>query len=366
MARDLEQQVNVEAPSADYPNGRIKDNSGIGDGTFVDELVYGDFHQFFAKLMRDANVTPNNLPDNTSNTFQLNEALKKTDSDNMFKANGIFDEYVGAEDFGSGVLTSPTDIFVINNKAYITDDVDDIVYVFDITDGSHLSGEDFGNTELLAPTSIFIVGDRAYITDNGANKVFVYEVSTGDNKPAEEFGGATIIDPTGLFIVGDRAYVSDVFNDEVNVFEVSTQTAKPAEDFGFGVITSPTSVFVIPEFDMGYVTDFIDDIVYVFRLSTQNADTNNYFGTGATTEPLDLFMIGRKAYVLQSSECKTHDFFTLSNTFADKLRNEDLNLSQASSTDAVSLFIYKLKCYILDATNDEVHVFKQNLLIDYI
>ena len=33
---------------ANYPYGRIKDNTGAGDGTPVNEFVYGDIHQFFA------------------------------------------------------------------------------------------------------------------------------------------------------------------------------------------------------------------------------------------------------------------------------------------------------------------------------
>jgi len=63
MARELANHTNVEAPSANFPRGRIKDDSGAGDGTPVDEKVYGDFHQFFAKLMADAGVVPNDLPE---------------------------------------------------------------------------------------------------------------------------------------------------------------------------------------------------------------------------------------------------------------------------------------------------------------
>lgn len=75
MARDLELKTNVVPPSGDYPDGRIQNDDGSGNGTPVTEAVYGDFHQFFAKLLRDAGIAANNLPDNTTNEFQLNDAL---------------------------------------------------------------------------------------------------------------------------------------------------------------------------------------------------------------------------------------------------------------------------------------------------
>lgn len=75
--RSLASKPNVQAPNVDYPNGRIKDDTGAGDGTPVNELVYGDFHQFFEQLMNAAAVVPNDLPDNVTNGFQLFQALLK-------------------------------------------------------------------------------------------------------------------------------------------------------------------------------------------------------------------------------------------------------------------------------------------------
>lgn len=77
MARKLKLKTNVVAPSPTYPFGRIKDDTGANDGTPVNEQVYGDFHQFFEKLLLDGLVTANNLPENTTNGFQYNQALEK-------------------------------------------------------------------------------------------------------------------------------------------------------------------------------------------------------------------------------------------------------------------------------------------------
>jgi len=77
MARKLENQTNIEAPSAEFPSGRIKDDTGAGDGTPVEEKLYGDIHQFFAKLIRETGIVLNDLPDNVTNEFQLFQALDK-------------------------------------------------------------------------------------------------------------------------------------------------------------------------------------------------------------------------------------------------------------------------------------------------
>lgn len=75
MARNLSNQQNVDGSDiAAYPNKRIRNNSGAGDGTPVDEAVYGDIHQLNAKMMREAKIQYNNQPDNEVTGNQLYEA----------------------------------------------------------------------------------------------------------------------------------------------------------------------------------------------------------------------------------------------------------------------------------------------------
>jgi hypothetical protein len=75
MALAITDKPNTEAPSGDYPFGNIRDKQVSIPGTPVNKAVYADFHQFFAKLMDYAGVTPNGLPDNDYSGFQLMEAL---------------------------------------------------------------------------------------------------------------------------------------------------------------------------------------------------------------------------------------------------------------------------------------------------
>ena len=86
--RSLASNPNIDnGDLVNYPNGRIKDNTGIGDGTAVNERVKGDLHQAIEKLMRLYGITPNNLPDNETNGFQIIDALRALASKNDFILN---------------------------------------------------------------------------------------------------------------------------------------------------------------------------------------------------------------------------------------------------------------------------------------
>lgn len=77
MAEGLENYPNIDAPDTDYPNGKIRDNPGDFTGTPFNTLVYGDTHQLHAKLLRQAGITANGLPDNEYSGNQYFEATKK-------------------------------------------------------------------------------------------------------------------------------------------------------------------------------------------------------------------------------------------------------------------------------------------------
>lgn len=77
MARGLQNTDNVNAPTTDFPYGRVRDNDGTGNGTPANEKTLGDFHQFFARLLDQASSVPNGLPDSAYYGFQYFEALLK-------------------------------------------------------------------------------------------------------------------------------------------------------------------------------------------------------------------------------------------------------------------------------------------------
>ena len=75
--------IDNQHPS-NYPFGRIKDDTGAGDGTPVNEFVYGDIHEFFGKLIRLAGIVFNGLPDNEANGYQSIVALKAFANKNSY------------------------------------------------------------------------------------------------------------------------------------------------------------------------------------------------------------------------------------------------------------------------------------------
>ena len=88
MARDKAAQPNINnSDPGNYPNARIKDNTGLGDGTPVNEAVYGDIHETFAKLMRLYGISYNGQPDNESIGYQLVDAMRALASKNDFILN---------------------------------------------------------------------------------------------------------------------------------------------------------------------------------------------------------------------------------------------------------------------------------------
>jgi len=73
MAIGIPNYPNIIPADADYLDGDIKD---APSGTPVNRATNGDIQQFFAKIMREASITPNGLRDNESNGYQLYEALE--------------------------------------------------------------------------------------------------------------------------------------------------------------------------------------------------------------------------------------------------------------------------------------------------
>lgn len=59
-----------------WPFGEIRDRVGSIPGTLGNKKNHSDMHQFFDKLMFDAGITPNGLFDNSTNGFQLIQALE--------------------------------------------------------------------------------------------------------------------------------------------------------------------------------------------------------------------------------------------------------------------------------------------------
>lgn len=81
----LQSNPNVDnSDLANYPDGRIKDNTGSGNGTPVNRNVYGDLHANISKLMRLYGIVPSGLPDNETNGYDIIDSLVALASKNDY------------------------------------------------------------------------------------------------------------------------------------------------------------------------------------------------------------------------------------------------------------------------------------------
>lgn len=106
--RQLVNVTNVDAPDADYPKGRVRDKVGATLGTEYSEILHGDVIQFFQKLIIDAAITENDLPDNVTNGYQLLEALDAEIRKQTKPSNAFVSEFSGPFNAGTHTITAET------------------------------------------------------------------------------------------------------------------------------------------------------------------------------------------------------------------------------------------------------------------
>ena len=77
MAKNTANLTNAAVPSPDYLTGRPTDASpaGAGNGTPSNLELLGDLVETANKLMREASISPNDAFDNTTNGFQIFDAI---------------------------------------------------------------------------------------------------------------------------------------------------------------------------------------------------------------------------------------------------------------------------------------------------
>lgn len=74
--RLLQNKTNVDPVSGTNPFGKERDNDGTGNGTPMNEELFGDTTQLIESIFAASGITANGLPDNTPNGFQLFDAFK--------------------------------------------------------------------------------------------------------------------------------------------------------------------------------------------------------------------------------------------------------------------------------------------------
>jgi len=177
MAIKLENKTRVEAPDVDYPFGNIKDSTPTVKGTPVNVEVYGDFHQYFAKLLEESGITANDLPDNFTNGFQYFQALINTMNSAVGKA--IILSLIGPY--------TADDVVVL----YGCEVVDNIPGVSTITDGAiYYNGRIYYVPEDLAIASP--ADTLVYKIDTTIQPEFIYLANDTTGSGIADFDAVTV------------------------------------------------------------------------------------------------------------------------------------------------------------------------------
>lgn len=113
MAHEITELTRSVAPSADYPAGDIKDNPG---GTLVNRMMLTDVLQLFQKLMIDAGITPNGLDDNTTNGYQLKDALLSSTVGLSWSSTGITFNTISAVTWANSGAPNYNASYIVSNQ----------------------------------------------------------------------------------------------------------------------------------------------------------------------------------------------------------------------------------------------------------
>ena len=286
MGRQILNITNVLAATAAYLSGRIQNATGPAenDGTPVIEELYGDIIQAWLKLQRDAGIVSNDLPDSETNDYQV--------YDGLVSYNRTYNGYIfgTATDFGApSIYSGPRKAFGYKGKLYVLDLTDQEVKVIDINNETEIGAEAFGSGNLTSPNDLFIINDKAYITDGGLVKVF--DITDGTYLSGQNMGSGTLTAGNGVFIQGNKAYVVDATALVIRVYNVASQAAIPGEDFGSGFSQAK-------KIEMGYGRAWIIDgtTTRVFEVDGGAVLSGENITTGASA--LDIRLVGNKIYAV--------------------------------------------------------------------
>lgn len=167
MATDKKNAPNIDLSDvANYPNGRVKDNTGAGDGTPVNRLLYSDLHEFFAKLMRLANIAYNGLPDNETNGHQLVSAVIALAGKNDF--------LYSLSDVG-GIINISTDLSIIKDGEILMTKAG-----FNFSSQTTIKGTSATNYGVTAPSN-FKTNDYVLLIKGGSSSFILQRLADANN-----------------------------------------------------------------------------------------------------------------------------------------------------------------------------------------
>ena len=138
--RSLTAADNTDAATGDYPYRKARDTVGPTEGTKLWERIFADMIHGIQKLIRLVGITPNDLPDNESNGYQILDALELLGQSRVFQGNwtdaGGGDKYILASGIPA-LIIGKMYRFISDKNLLPSDNIYlkvDIVQINDVTD----------------------------------------------------------------------------------------------------------------------------------------------------------------------------------------------------------------------------------------
>lgn len=217
MAITIGNQINIDKSNlAAYPNGQIKDDSGIGDGTPINRETSSDIWEFFDKLMRLAGIAFNGQYDNETVGYQYVDAAIALASKS---------DYVLSLTTSAGILQLDTKLGILQENEKLL-----ALAAVDHTAETQIRGTDSPTvTKSIIITQQWKAGDYLLLVNTGGG-VKIIQLVTGDNinliASANSFLKAASSAETQAGVITNKAVTPESFLDSfINLVTDATEAA---------------------------------------------------------------------------------------------------------------------------------------------
>jgi len=105
-------------------------------------------------------------------------------------------------------LQGTSDVFVVDNYAYVTSRDNNRLVIFDVSDPRNPMPVSYAEGALNQPVRVYVTGIYAYVVAEGANAVVAYDVSNPAQIVYLDQVTIELTHPRSIHISGDRAYVA--------------------------------------------------------------------------------------------------------------------------------------------------------------
>jgi len=193
----------------------------------------------------------------------------------------VFDENLKYQNnFGAGIVSKPSDIFVTEDKIYVADIKGSNVMIFDRNSYQFIKplveSEENDSAFIHQPTNIYVMNEQIYVSDVGESNVKIFNIDGDLLSTVGSIGikHGNLVRPKGIAVDKENnIYVVDASFQNVQIFNSAGNILM---SFG-GPYKGPGDMYlpakVIIDYDnLDYFKDFVDDkldLKYVIFVTNQ-------------------------------------------------------------------------------------------------